>query len=94
MISEKMLQHAIITLAKKRGVFVAKMEAIGQRGFPDLLLIANGRSLYMEIKSPTGKGRLSALQVRMIENMRNHGAQVVVVSDFDDAAKLIENMLL
>lgn len=91
-ITEKAFQKNVCARFRKIGAFVAKMEAVGQRGFPDLLVIYKGRSLYLELKSPKGTGRLSDLQILMHESLREAGAWVEVaqnMSTIDDIIGLL-----
>ena len=92
-ITESTFQKKVVLAAKKRGVFVAKMEAVGQRGFPDLLLVANGRSLYLELKSPKGTGTLSPLQRIMQARLCEAGAWVENAQDMGAVDLLLEKLL-
>jgi hypothetical protein len=92
MITEKSFQKSVILLAKRLGCFVAKMEAVGQAGFPDLLVIFNGKSLYLELKSPKGTGKLSALQIHMHEQLRKAGAWVEVAQDMKRVEELLKEL--
>lgn len=91
--TESALQQKILAEAKSRGILALKVEAVGRRGLPDLLLIYNGKTVYAEIKNPKGTGRLSELQVRMIANLRAHGAEVFVIDNLQDAVAMLESVL-
>lgn len=91
--NESALQQKILAEAKSRGILALKVEAVGRRGLPDLLLIYNGKTFHAEIKNPKGTGRLSELQVRMIANLRAHGAEVFVIDNLQDAVAMLESML-
>lgn len=91
--TESALQQKILAEAKSRGILALKVEAVGRRGLPDLLLIYNGNTIHAEIKNPKGTGRLSELQVRMIANLRAHGAEVFVIDNLQDAIAMLESML-
>lgn len=93
MVTEKVFQRNVISKCKKLGFFVAKMEAVGQSGFPDLLIIGNGKSLYLELKSPKGTGKLSALQEIMHEEIRAAGGWVEVAQNMETVDRLL-NLLL
>lgn len=93
MITEKTFQKNVMAKFKKAGGFVAKMEAVGQCGFPDLLVILRGRSLYLELKSPKGTGKLSPLQERMHLDLREAGAWVEVAQDMETIDSLLEKLL-
>src|SRR5262245_9510184 len=58
-------------------------------GAPDLLIVADGRALFLEFKSETG--RLSQAQRDCHEALRAAGAFVAVVNSIDAALKLLES---
>lgn len=93
MITEKTFQKTVMAKFKKSGAWVAKIEAVGQRGFPDLLVIYAGRSLYLELKSPKGTGKLSPLQERMQQDLREAGAWVEVASSMETIEILLQKLL-
>jgi hypothetical protein len=81
--TEKDLQRAIMVSCKMRGLFCHKMESRTARGFPDLIVAGEGRVIFIEVKSPTKRGRLSTLQTRRHREMREAGMDVFI---FDDMA--------
>ncbi len=90
MATEKRLQQYCKTLAKGCGVGFYKLECVGRRGFPDVMLIKGAKIVFVELKSPSGTGRLSALQTHRIAELRELGATVLVVDSFagvDDVIK-------
>ena len=91
--TERLLQQQVLTAAKKRGIFAVKTEAVGRRGFPDLTLIHGGRVVFVELKHPNGRGKLSALQVVMHSEMQRHGAEIHVLDDLQDCLTLLDSML-
>tara|TARA_R110000803_G_scaffold56492_2_gene113830 strand:+ start:1498 stop:1800 length:303 start_codon:yes stop_codon:yes gene_type:complete len=94
MASEKSLQNYLFAQCKKHKIFIRKMEAAGRRGFPDCLLIYKGDVLFAELKSPTGRGRLSRLQQIEINRLQAHCAKVWVLDSregVDDVIKKITN---
>lgn len=78
MTTERGLQEYLKREAKKNRISFFKMECVGRSGFPDVMLAANGRCIFVELKSPTGKGRLSARQKLMIDELTNQGVEVYV----------------
>lgn len=52
-------------------------------GFPDVICIHNGLTIYLEFK--TLKGRLSVEQRALHKRLASCGAQVYVVRSFDEA---------
>jgi VRR-NUC domain len=59
------------------------------RGTPDLLIIANGRAYFLELKAP--HGRISDAQHECHEALRAAGATVAVANNIDEALKLLES---
>lgn len=93
MVTEKTFQKSVIAKFAKAGVFVCKVEAVGQRGFPDLLLIHNGQSVYLELKSPKGTGVLSPLQSRMQSALTAAGAWVENAQSLEKIDEILEKLL-
>jgi hypothetical protein len=57
-------------------------------GAPDLLIVADGRAYFLELKAP--RGRISAAQHKCHEALRAAGASVAIASDIDKALGLLE----
>lgn len=80
---ESRIERKAKLLAQQLGWFQVKVEKTSVRGFPDRLFIRNGKTIYVEFKNETG--RLSEEQVRVITQMREHGAWVYVISTLEEA---------
>lgn len=61
-----------------------------QAGFPDVLVILNGRYYGIEVKRPVGS-RVSELQERCIKSIRNAGGVASVCRWPEEAIKMIED---
>jgi len=88
--SERALHRYVAKEAKRVGVLCRKVVYVGRRGCPDILLVFGGRVMLLELKSPTGKGRLSASQETEIQRLRVRGMDVRVINsqeEVDDAIK-------
>ena len=86
---ESTLQTKCVKKAKEYGVLAYKIVCVGRRGFPDLLLIfEGGLVVFVELKTPTG--RLSAIQKRVIKQMKEQGANVYIIDCIEDFTGLIE----
>ena len=90
--SERNLQRYLIVSAELHDIFCRKVQAIGHVGFPDMFLARNGRIVLVELKSPTGKGRLSKKQEKEIERLRNEGINVYVIDSYAGADDVIKNL--
>lgn len=64
--------------AAKWNVLMWKFRSPFKKGVPDDILFYDGRSMLVEFKSPSGKGRLSAKQKEQIAILRSYGMTVVV----------------
>jgi hypothetical protein len=90
--SERNLQRYLIISAELHDIFCRKVQAIGHVGFPDMFLARNGRIVLVELKSPTGRGRLSKKQGREIERLKNVRINVYVIDSYEGAADVIKNL--
>lgn len=88
--TEKGLQKKLGEACKRYGVLCYKFASPSKRGVPDLILINEGRVVFVELKSPTGNGRLSELQKLEIKTLREHGATVFVVDNEIQFNKIFE----
>lgn len=92
MASEKHLQNYLFKRADEYNIFCRKVSAEGHVGFPDAFLVFAGRAALVELKSPTGKGRLSKKQEREIARLREQGMNVYVVDTYEGVDNVIRNI--
>ena len=92
MLTEKQWQLQVIDLARLYGwryyhTFDSRRSAAG---FPDLVLFRPGRFLMAELK--TDKGKLTAAQKEMIDDLTEAGVDVHVFrpSDFDQICEVLK----
>ena len=79
---EANLQKTAMAACRNRGCLSYKVHAEGVKGFPDLIIFKpGGASFLLELKSPTGKGRLSKIQQYRIDELRSVGVNVYVVAN-------------
>lgn len=64
-------QSRLISDFKKQGYIVLKHIRLNENGFPDLQLLKNGVSIFIEVKE--GKDTLKPLQKYQIDRLINHG---------------------
>ena len=84
MAGESKLQAKISGICKSAGILCFKLNADAQRGFPDLLLLHGGVIVFLELKNPNGRGRLSAPQIRMVGKFKEQGANIYVVENLEE----------
>lgn len=73
------VQNPVMKHARATGWLAWKMRIEGRNGCPDCIFMKNGRTVWMEFKSPVGQ--LSVQQQLRIAELKAHGAEVYVVSD-------------
>lgn len=78
--TEKNLHEYLKREAKSAGVVFHKLESRSRRGFPDVMLARDGKTIFVELKSPRGTGRLHPLQVHCHEELRSAGLVVEVIA--------------
>lgn len=82
---ERDVERRLVAKLKKLGIKHVKMTAIGQRGFPDrLILLPGGLVLWIELKAPGREGNLSANQDTVISMLNGLGHKVLVSSDANE----------
>jgi hypothetical protein len=91
--TEASLQEQIVLLLRLKGYLVhivhknvANKDWV--KGIPDLHVLGNGRTLYIECKSK--KGKLSPSQEEGILFLRSHGMEVRVVDDISQIQDLLD----
>jgi len=79
---ESKYQAKLIKKFKKLGYTVVKITVCNLNGFPDLMLLKNGRVEFIEVKGDGG--RLSEIQKYRIEQLRSEGFNVGVMRPGDE----------
>ena len=87
---ESLLQRQIIKHLRGMGAWVFNVHGspYQQVGVPDLLVGYQGRFYAMEVKRPGGI--LSAVQVKVIEEIRSSGSVAGRVESIEEAVRLLE----
>ena len=68
---EKQVEAKVFAWCKKNGVKTYKMGGQNNRGKPDRIFMANGETLFLELKAPGKKP--TKLQRQEIEDLDAHG---------------------
>lgn len=76
---ESAIQHKIIKRYEAEGFIVVKMELVNLNGFPDLMLLKDGKASFIEVKRPGYKPR--PLQEYRIEQLIKAGFDVDVLTE-------------
>jgi len=78
--------------AKINKIDFYKLECVGRSGFPDVLLTYKGWTLFIELKSPSGTGRLSARQRLMLSGLIKADQETYVIHSKEEADQIIEGL--
>ena len=90
MTPEGAVKTAVKRLLVEEGVyyFMPVSNGMGRHGIPDIICCVNG--LFLAIETKAGKGKVTALQEREMEHIRNAGGYAAVVrEDGIDALRLL-----
>lgn len=81
---------SLIRELKRRGVWYLKTHgsALQRSGIPDLILIDNGRTLWVEVKAP-GK-EPSRIQLHRRNQIQEHGGEAFVVDKVEELIAILE----
>lgn len=87
-VKEKDIQKAIKDYLKLKDWMVIKIhQSLGSyKGIADLYALKNGRSVWIEVKTPGG--RQSIDQVAFEQEIKRHGGEYIIARDVDDVAAL------
>lgn len=89
---ESAVQGKIIKQLEAIGCVVIKIIKANKNGIPDLLvLLPNGRAVFIEVKKPGGVA--SKLQQYYIELLRKQGFTAFICDDPQDAVSMVERLM-
>ena len=90
-VPEHKIETYLERLAKQNDFLYNKYTSPGQRGVPDRILIGHDSVTFIELKAPGGKPR--KLQEKIIQKMREHGADVRIISTKQQCEDLIKEKI-
>ena len=91
---EKDVERRLVARLKKLGIKHVKMSAIGRRGLPDrLILLPQGKALFIELKAPSRLDNLSPNQTVEIAALRALGFPVLVSANVEECLGFIQNAM-
>ena len=76
--SEATIQRQVMNALEKEGWTCVKLIQTNLNGMPDLLCMRHGMTMFVEVKSETGKA--SAMQLHRIQQLKMNGFGAYVVS--------------
>ena len=87
---ELAIQRQIIEHFEAIGAAVCKLQAVGRRGWPDILVIYQGEVIFVETK--TTDGRVSKIQKHVHSEIRNAGGTVIVAVSLWECLRKLETI--
>ena len=76
---ESAIQRKIIKRYEANGYLVVKIGLCNKAGFPDLMLLKDGKAIFVEVKRPGQKPR--PLQEYRLNELRNAGFEAIVLTE-------------
>jgi len=73
------------------GGYPIKINTLSSRGFPDRMILLEGKIIFVELKAPEGK--LSSFQRYIHEKIRKYKLEVYVISSKEEVDKLCTNLI-
>lgn len=87
---ETPFQKKVTAALKKAGWEIIRLRATDRAGWPDLLALKGlGKMLWLEVKRPDGKGKVSELQKRKMRWLRENGFEVRVVENLEQLKTIL-----
>lgn len=91
--TEQQIQKQIITWLTDEGHYCVKVVVASKAGVPDIIACIRGRFVAFEVKKPTTKHNVSALQQYNIRKIEQSGGGALVVSDVEQVKKFVNEAL-
>ena len=84
---ESQIQAELIKQLERSGWQVIKLIQTTANGIPDLMVLKNGRAVFIEVKRPGQYPR--PLQLYRIEQLTNNGFEAIIARSVDDIRTLL-----
>ena len=85
---EKDIENYLVREAKKRGALAYKFTAPGRRSVPDRIILARGRTIFVEVKRPGGQP--TPLQLQEHDKLRAQGFNVHLVDTRQEVDRVLD----
>lgn len=85
---ESYIEKKVCDFAKQQGWSVFKFSSPNNRGVPDRIGFRDGKVVLVEFKAPGKKP--TALQLKVIERIRNEGIECHVIDSIEDGKQIFE----
>ena len=89
---ESKLQAKCMKLAKANNILARKIHAEASKGWPDLVLIfpLDAVTVWVEMKNPNGKGRVSMLQNAEMNRIEKQGGIVYICASYEQFLLILQ----
>jgi Holliday junction resolvase len=77
---ESKIQAKIIKRYTDEGYFVIKLIKTNKNGIPDLMLLKDGKTIFIEVKRPM-VGKLSKVQEYRIKELKEYGFETLILTE-------------
>lgn len=78
-VMESQIQRKIIQRYEAEGYMAVKIGLCNKPGFPDLMMLKDGKAVFIEVKRPGKKPR--PLQQYRLDELRNAGFEALVLTE-------------
>jgi len=90
--SEQQIQRKITKWLTKEDIYWVKVISATKSGIPDILCSVDGGFVGIEVKTPTTKFNISALQAYNLERIIASGGRAMVAWELEQVKKFIGEM--
>ena len=87
---ESGLEAKVAQLVRRRGGWAIKVTPVSCVGLPDRLVVLPGVVGFLELKSPTGRGRTSPMQALWGRRLEALGVPYLRSSSFEEIAQWVK----
>jgi Holliday junction resolvase len=77
---ESKIQAKIIKRFTDEGYFVIKLIKTNKNGIPDLMILKDGKTIFIEVKRPM-VGKLSKVQEYRIKELKEYGFETLILTE-------------
>lgn len=77
---ESKIQAKVIKRYTDQGYFVVKLIKTNKNGIPDLMMLKDGKVLFVEVKRPI-IGKLSKVQEYRIKELKEYGFETLILTE-------------
>jgi len=89
---ERDIEKKLVAWAKQNDVYTRKFSSPAHRGVPDRIFIANGQTLFLELKKEGAKP--TKLQLREIAKINQAGGEADWAAGYEESILKIKQYLL